>query len=61
MKFGEATTELNNLKSKLFTIMKKIFYIVLVLVVSSFVFSACTKEEVKPQTNNAPGTGTIKE
>ena len=28
--------------------MKKILYIVLVLVVSSIIFSACTKEEVKP-------------
>lgn len=29
--------------------MKKILYIVLVLVISSVLFSACTKEEVKPR------------
>ena len=36
--------------------MKKIFYFVLVLVISSFIFSACTKEEVKPQIVGASGT-----
>jgi len=38
--------------------MKKIIYMIAFVLVTSFVFSACTKEEVKPSGTVAPmGTG----
>jgi hypothetical protein len=41
--------------------MKKVFYISLVIVAASFVFSSCTKEEVKPQGGAQPTGYGIKE
>lgn len=41
--------------------MKKIVYIIALLVVTSFTITSCTKEEVKPSSDNVKTAGGIKE
>ncbi len=41
--------------------MKKFICIILLAVISSFIFASCAKEEVKPQTSNQGTTAPIKE
>lgn len=41
--------------------MKKVIYMIAVVLFTSFAFSACTKEEVKPAGTKAPAGSGIKE